>query len=217
MIDVQIQLIRNDWVFLAQNCRNRSGVRREPGLKHHARFDIFKFRNLLFQIHVQLHRARDRAHRSSARAVFAHCFERRLLQRFVRGQPKIIVRSKIDDLFSRRSPRAFSVRPEARAASAPHLSRANHSAHHSQTASDSASCSVPPYHSCFSIPSAHPISAPPAPLRYPFPLLRYLIPSGYNKKSSLATHFCNFANAPLKSLPAQLARQIVVPDSTAPP
>ena len=71
-----IQLIRNNQIFLPQHCRYRSRVRRKSRLKHHARFDILEFRNLLFQLHVQLHRSSYRSHRSRAHSQFLHPFNR---------------------------------------------------------------------------------------------------------------------------------------------
>jgi hypothetical protein len=88
-----IQLVRNDEIVFAKNGRYGSRVGRKARLKHHAGFHILECRNLLFQFHVQLHRAGDRSNRTRARAVPFHRVQRGLPQRLVRRESQIIVRS----------------------------------------------------------------------------------------------------------------------------
>ena len=92
-----IQLVGNDEIVFAQKCRNRPRVRRESRLEHHAGLDVLEARDLLFQLHVNLHRARDGAHRSRPDAILARGFKRRFAQLRMRSEPKVIVRGKVDD------------------------------------------------------------------------------------------------------------------------
>ena len=85
---------------MPKNCRDGSRVRREAGLKHHARFRAFELGDLLLERHVQVHGAGDGAHRSRADAVRADRFDRGAAQGLVRGQAEIIVRAEIDDIFA---------------------------------------------------------------------------------------------------------------------
>ena len=92
-----IELIRDDEVVLAQKRRNRSRVRREARLKHHASLDVFKARDFLLQLHVYFHGARDRAHRARPDAILARRFQRRFPQFGMSGEAQVIVRGKIDN------------------------------------------------------------------------------------------------------------------------
>src|ERR1019366_2496113 len=92
-----IQLVGNDEIVFAQKCRNRPRVRRESRLEHHASFDVLETRDLLFQLHVNLHRARDGAHHSRPEAILARGFKRRFAQLRMRSEPKVIVRGKVND------------------------------------------------------------------------------------------------------------------------
>ena len=80
--------------------RNRSGIRGEARLEDHAGFDVLEARDLLFQLHVELHGAGDGAHRARAHAVLARGFQRRLAQLGMRGQAEIIVGREVDDLLA---------------------------------------------------------------------------------------------------------------------
>ena len=95
-----VELVGNDEVFFAQDGGDGARVGRESGLKDDAGLDVLEARNLLFEVHVNAHRARDGPHRARPDAKFARSLKRRLAQLGMRRQPKVIVRSKIDDLLS---------------------------------------------------------------------------------------------------------------------
>ena len=59
-----VQLVGDDEVFFAEHRRDRAGIGGEAGLKDHAGFDVLEARDLLFQLHVDLHGAGDSAHRA---------------------------------------------------------------------------------------------------------------------------------------------------------
>src|SRR6267378_883492 len=56
----------------------------------------FECRDLLFQLHVQFHRAGNRSNCPGARAVPLHRVQRGLAQRLVGGQSQIVIRSEVD-------------------------------------------------------------------------------------------------------------------------
>ena len=95
-----VQLIGDDEIFLAQQRRNRSRIRRESRLKHHARFHVLEARDLLFQLHVQRHRPGNRAHRARSHAVLLRRLQRRFAQLGMRRQPQVIVRRQVDHLLA---------------------------------------------------------------------------------------------------------------------
>src|SRR3984893_5325383 len=92
-----IQLVGNDEIVFAEKGGNRSRVRRKSRLENHAGLDVFEARDLLFQIHVDFHRARDGANGARSDTVFARSFKRRFAQFGMRREPKVIVRGKVDD------------------------------------------------------------------------------------------------------------------------
>ena len=92
-----IELVGNDEVVFAQKGRNRSRVRRESRLENHAGLDVLEARDLLFQLHVDLHRARDGAHGARSNAVLYAWLKRRFAQFGMRREPEVIVRGKVDD------------------------------------------------------------------------------------------------------------------------
>ena len=63
----------------------------KPRLKDHAGFDVLEARDLLLQLHVDLHGAGDGAHRARADAVFLRGFQRGFAQLGMRGQAEVIV------------------------------------------------------------------------------------------------------------------------------
>ena len=69
----------------------------EAALKHDDGFDVLERGEPPLELHVQLHRAGDGAHRARAGAVLAHGVERRLAQLRMRRQAEIVVRREIDD------------------------------------------------------------------------------------------------------------------------
>src|SRR5208283_1975230 len=95
-----VQLVGDDEVFLTKNGGNGARVGRESGLEDDAGFDVLEARNLLFEVHVDAHGAGNRSHRARSDAEFACSLKRRLAQLGMRRQPKVIVRSKIDDLLA---------------------------------------------------------------------------------------------------------------------
>ena len=95
-----VQRVGDDEVVFAQHRRNRSRIGREAGLEDHAGLDVLEARDLLFQLHVDLHGAGDGAHRARSHAVFARGFERGLAQLGMRGQSEIIVRGEVDDFLA---------------------------------------------------------------------------------------------------------------------
>jgi len=95
-----VELIGDDEIFFAQNRRDRAGIGGESRLKNHASFHILEAGNFLFQLHVDLHGAGNGAHRSRTYAVFARGLERCFAQLGMRGQAKIIIGRKIDDLLA---------------------------------------------------------------------------------------------------------------------
>src|SRR5262249_51169813 len=95
-----VQLVRENQVLLAENGRDSSGVGGEARLKHHARFGVLEPRNLLFEFHVDLHRARNRAYGSRAHTEVSSGLERRAAQFAVGGQTQIVVRAEVDHLLA---------------------------------------------------------------------------------------------------------------------
>ena len=95
-----VQLIGNDQVVLAQDRGDGSRVGRKAGLKHYAGFRVFETRDLLFELHVDLHRAGNGAHRSGSHAPAARGFERGTTQSTVCGEAEVIVRAEVDDLLA---------------------------------------------------------------------------------------------------------------------
>src|SRR5580658_7925440 len=91
-----IQLVRNNEIVFPQKRRNRSRIRRESRLKNHAGLDILKARDLLFQLHVDFHRARDGAHRARSHAILARSLQRRFAQLWMRREAEVIIRGKVD-------------------------------------------------------------------------------------------------------------------------
>ena len=83
-----VQLIGDDEIFLAQNRRHRSRIRCEPRLKDHAGFNVFEARDLLLQLHVDLHGAGDGAHRTRADAVLLGGLDGRLAQLGIVVRPR---------------------------------------------------------------------------------------------------------------------------------
>ena len=92
-----VQLIGDDEIFFAQDRRHRARIRREARLKDHAGFDVLEARDLLFQLHVDLHGAGDGAHRARADAVLLGGFQRGFAQLGMGGQPEVVVGGEIDD------------------------------------------------------------------------------------------------------------------------
>ena len=66
-----IQGIRDDVILRPEDRRDRAGIGSEAGLEDDARLDILEAGDLFLEIQVNLHRARDGAHGSCARAEFA--------------------------------------------------------------------------------------------------------------------------------------------------
>ncbi len=93
-----IEFVGNDEIVFSQKGGNRSRIRRESRLKYHARLDVLEARDLLLQLHMDLHRARDGAHGARSDAILARGFERRFAQFGMRRQAEVIVRGEIDDL-----------------------------------------------------------------------------------------------------------------------
>jgi hypothetical protein len=75
-----VQRVGDDEIVLAQDRRNRAGIRGEARLKDHAGLDILEAGDFFFEFHVDFHRAGDGAHRARSDAVFARGFQRRLAQ-----------------------------------------------------------------------------------------------------------------------------------------
>src|SRR2546429_5187866 len=92
-----IEFIRDDEIVFPQERRNRARIRRESRLENHAGLDVFEARDLLFQVHVDFHRARDGAHRTRSDAILTRSLKRRLTQLGMSREPKIIVRGEADD------------------------------------------------------------------------------------------------------------------------
>src|SRR5580658_4587728 len=91
-----IEFVGNNEVVLAQKRRYCPRIGRKPRLENHAGFDVLEARNLLLQLHVNLHRARNRAHSARSHAILAGSLKRRLAQLGMRREPKIIIRSEIN-------------------------------------------------------------------------------------------------------------------------
>ncbi len=88
-----VQFVRDDEVFLAENCRNRACIRCKSRLEDHAGLNILEEGDLLFQFHVDLHRARDCADRAGPDSIPAGGLERRLAQLGMGCQSQVIVGS----------------------------------------------------------------------------------------------------------------------------
>src|SRR5260370_17345843 len=90
------ELWGEDGVVFAETRRDGAGIRGKTGLKDDARLDVLERRDLLFEFHVQFHRAGDGANRARSRAIPFYGVQRRLAQRFVRGESEVVVRSEVD-------------------------------------------------------------------------------------------------------------------------
>ena len=93
-----VQLVGNDEVFFGEDGGDGAGVRGEAALKHDRRFGFLELREPPLELHVNRHRAGDRAHRAGADAELLDRRERLLLEPRVRRQPEVVVRREIDDL-----------------------------------------------------------------------------------------------------------------------
>ena len=71
-----VQRVGDDAIVFAEHSRYRPSIRRKAGLEDYARFHVLEARNLFFQLHVDLHRACNRAHRAGADAVLACSLQR---------------------------------------------------------------------------------------------------------------------------------------------
>src|SRR5690348_948232 len=95
-----IQLVGNDEVVLAENGGDCAGVRREAGLKDDAGFRALESRDLLFELHVNLHGANDAADGAGANAVFADGIDGGAAKLGMRRQAEVIIRAEIDDFLA---------------------------------------------------------------------------------------------------------------------
>ena len=86
-----VQFVGDDQIVFAEHGRNRSSVGRKSRLKHYACLHFLERRDLLFQLHVELHGTGNRANRSRADAKSFHRVQCRLAQGLVRGQPEVVV------------------------------------------------------------------------------------------------------------------------------
>ena len=93
-----VQLIGNDEVVFRQNGGDGSGICRKAALKHDRRFRLLELGEPPLELHVDLHRAGDRAHRAGADAELLQRRERSLLQPGMGRQPEVVVRREVDDL-----------------------------------------------------------------------------------------------------------------------
>ena len=93
-----VQLIGDHEVFLREDGRDGSGIGREPALKDDGRFSLLELREPPLQLHVNLHRARDRAHGSGADAELLQRRERFFLEPWMGRQSEVVVRGEVDDL-----------------------------------------------------------------------------------------------------------------------
>ncbi len=80
--------------------RDGARVGGEAGLEDHAGFDVLEARDLLLQLHVDLHGAGDGAHRARADAVLLRGFERGFAQLGMGRQAEIVVGGEVDDLLA---------------------------------------------------------------------------------------------------------------------
>src|SRR5579864_1935581 len=83
-----VQLVGDDQIFFSQNCRDRSGVCGEAGLKNDAGFGAFEARDLLFELHVNFHGADDGADGSGAHSIFADGIDGGATKFGMRGKAK---------------------------------------------------------------------------------------------------------------------------------
>ena len=95
-----VQFVGDDEVFFAQQCRDRTGIGGESRLEDHAGFDVLEARDLLFELHVNLHSAGDGAHRARADAVLLRRFQRGFAQFGMGGQSEVVVGCEVDDLLA---------------------------------------------------------------------------------------------------------------------
>ena len=95
-----VQLVGEDEVVLAQDGADGARIGRESALEDHAGFHVLEARNLLLQLHVDLHGAGDGSHRARAHAQLPRGLERRLNQLGVVGQPQVVVAGQVDHLLA---------------------------------------------------------------------------------------------------------------------
>ena len=93
-----VELVGEDEVFLAEDGAHGSRVGREAALEDHAGLDVFKARDLLFELHVDAHGAGDGADRARAHAKRVGGGDCGLNQLGVVGQAEIVVAGQVDDL-----------------------------------------------------------------------------------------------------------------------
>ena len=93
-----VQLVGNDEVFLGEDGGDGAGVRGEAALKDDGRFGFLELREPPLELHVNRHRAGDRAHRAGADAELLDRRQRLLFEPRVRRQPEVVVRREIDDV-----------------------------------------------------------------------------------------------------------------------
>ena len=92
-----IQFVGDDDVVASEECSDGAGVCREAALEDHCRFGPLERGEAPFQLHVDLHRARDGSHRAGADAERREGIERAVAQSWMRREPEIVVRRQIDD------------------------------------------------------------------------------------------------------------------------
>jgi len=95
-----VELVGDDEVIFAEDRGNGAGVGSESGLEDHAGFDVFEASDFFFQLHVDLHGAGDRSHRTGADTVLASSFQSHFPQLGMRGEAEIIVGGEIDDFLA---------------------------------------------------------------------------------------------------------------------
>src|SRR5262249_6458580 len=105
-----VQRIGNDVILWGEDGRYRTGISREAGLEHDARFDVFEGGDALLQFQVDRHRTCDGTHGAGAYAEFPGRLDGRFFQLRMVGEAEIIVRGEIDDILVVKTATRFTSR-----------------------------------------------------------------------------------------------------------
>ena len=93
-----VQLVGDDDVVLGEDGGDRAGVGGEAALEDDGGLGLLELGEPALELHVDRHRAGDRAHRAGADAELLERVERPLPQSRMRRQPEVVVRREVDDL-----------------------------------------------------------------------------------------------------------------------
>ena len=92
-----IEFVGEDEIVFAEDAGDRAGVGGEAGLEDNTGLDAFEGSDLLFKLHVDVHRACDGADGTGAHAVFLCCGDGGFFQARVVAEAEVVVGCEVDD------------------------------------------------------------------------------------------------------------------------